>query len=84
MPNLNDLTNEITNIKNDIVTCHSNLKNKLIDKGVEVTDEKLSGLIDKVDEIKGGGNILPEWCYSSSEDCLLYDPSTNTWVKYTL
>ena len=54
MTTLKSLVDETTNIKNDLKTCHSNLKNNLIAKGVEVSSgDKLSALIDKVSSIIG-------------------------------
>lgn len=49
MATLKTLVDETTNIKNELVECHSNLKNNLIAKGVECSDiDKMSSLIDKV------------------------------------
>lgn len=55
MATLKNLVDETTNIKNELVTCYSNLKNNLIEKGVECSDtDKMSSLIDKIGDI---GNI---------------------------
>ena len=52
MATLKSLVNETTNIKNELKTCHTNLKNTLIEKGVECSDsDKLLSLINKVDNI---------------------------------
>ena len=52
MATLKNLVDETTNIKNELVICHSNLKNNLIKKGVECSDtDKMSSLIDKINEI---------------------------------
>lgn len=52
MATLKNLVHETTNIKNELVECHSNLKNNLIEKGVECSDtDKMSSLIDKVNNI---------------------------------
>lgn len=49
MSTLKALVDETTNIKNELVTCHSNLKNNLIKKGVECSDtDKMSSLIDNI------------------------------------
>jgi len=49
MSNLNTLVNEVATIKNDILTCHENLKNKLIEMGIDVDNKKLGELIESVD-----------------------------------
>lgn len=52
MSTLKALVDETTNIKNELVTCHTNLKNNLISKGVECSDsDKMSSLIDKIGDI---------------------------------
>ena len=54
MATLKNLVDETTNIKNELVECHSNLKNNLIEKGVECSNtDKMSSLIDKVGNITG-------------------------------
>ena len=53
MATLKNLVDETTNIKNELVTCYSNLKNNLNAKGVKVLDlDKMSSLIDKVGDIE--------------------------------
>ena len=53
MATLKNLVDETTNIKNELKTCHTNLKNNLIDKGVDVSSgDKLSALVDKIKNIK--------------------------------
>lgn len=55
MTTLKQLVDETTNIKNELVTCHANLKTNLIDKGVECRDtDKLLRLANKVGEIELG------------------------------
>ena len=55
MATLNNLVDETTNIKNELKTCHTNLKNNLIEKGVECSDtDKLLSLVGKVGEIELG------------------------------
>ena len=53
MATLKSLVDETGNIKNELVECHTNLKNNLIAKGVECSDnDKMSSLIDKVNDLK--------------------------------
>lgn len=55
MSTLKQLVDETTNIKNELITCHANLKNNLIEKGVECSDtDKLLSLVGKVGEIELG------------------------------
>ena len=55
MTTLKTLVDETTNIKDDLKTCHTNLKNNLIKKGVECSDsDKMSSLIDIVGNIELG------------------------------
>ena len=55
MATLKQLVDETTNIKNELVICHTNLKNNLIEKGVECSDtDKMSRLIDIVGNISTG------------------------------
>ena len=55
MATLKGLVDETTNIKNEIKTCHINLKNNLIEKGVECSNnDKLSSLVDKISNIELG------------------------------
>ena len=55
MSTLKQLVDETTNIKNELKTCHANLKNNLIEKGVECSDtDKLLRLANKVGEIELG------------------------------
>ena len=49
MATLKSLVDETNNIKNELKTCHTTLKNNLIAKGVECSeDDKMSSLVDKV------------------------------------
>ena len=53
MATLKSLVNETSNIKNELVECHTNLKNKLTQKGVECnSSDKLPALINKVDNMQ--------------------------------
>lgn len=55
MSTLKELVNETTNIKDELKTCHANLKTNLIEKGVEYSDtDKLLSLVGKVGEIELG------------------------------
>lgn len=55
MSTLKQLVDETTNIKNELITCHTNLKTNLIGKGVEVLEtDKIVDLINKIDGIKLG------------------------------
>ena len=55
MATLKNLVDETTNIKNELKECHTNLKNNLIEKGVECSDtDKLLSLVGKVGEIELG------------------------------
>lgn len=52
MSTLKQLVNETTNIKNELITCHANLKNNLTEKGENISDdEKLLSLINKVKDL---------------------------------
>lgn len=55
MSTLKQLVDETTNIKNELKTCHTNLKSNLMKKGVECSDtDKLLNLVGKVGEIELG------------------------------
>ena len=52
MATLKSLVDETTNIKNELKSCHSNLKNNLINKGVSISSgDKLSTLVNKTNEL---------------------------------
>ena len=58
MATLKELVNETTNIKDELKTCHTNLKNNLVEKGVECSDnDKMLSLINKVEQIKTGSKF---------------------------
>ena len=64
MATLKSLVNETTNIKNELVECHATLKNNLIEKDVECSeDDKLAVLVDKVKDMPfiEGYSKLPKW-----------------------
>lgn len=49
------LVSELNNIADELVECHTNLKNTLIAKGVECSDaDKMSSLVNKVENIETG------------------------------
>ena len=76
MATLKSLVDETTNIKDELVECHTNLKNNLIAKGVECSDnDKISSLIDKVN------NINPATKVCISDNVLLKMVSAET--EYT-
>ena len=55
MSTLKQLVDETTNIKNELITCYSNLKNNLIEKDIILESDpmpKLSELINKVGEFE--------------------------------
>lgn len=55
MATLKNLVDETTNIKNELKTCHANLKNNLIEKSIECSStDKLLSLVNKVGEIELG------------------------------
>lgn len=55
MSTLKQLVDETTNIKNELISCHTDLKTNLIYKGIEVLEnDKMSTLIDKVRTINVG------------------------------
>ena len=60
MATLKSLVDETSNIKNELIECHTNLKNNLIAKGVECSkDDKLFSLINKTAELSK--NHFPPW-----------------------
>lgn len=63
MSNLNTLVNEVAAIKNDILTCHENLKNKLIDMEIDVDNKKLGELIESIDI--DSFSTIPKWLYGT-------------------
>lgn len=70
MATLENLVNETTDIKNNVIECRDTLKQILIGKDVEVleSENKLSLLIDKIDgldEIDTG----KLWLYKYGQDC---------------
>ena len=59
MATLKSLVDETTDIKDELKACHSNLKNTLIEKGVECSDnDKMSSLIDKVGDVEQVNKVI--------------------------
>lgn len=74
MSTLKELVNETTNIKNELKTCHANLKNNLTEKGVEYSDtDKLLSLVGKVGEIKLGKKFISGIAYQNSDNNRLFN-----------
>lgn len=70
MSTLKQLVDETTNIKNELVTCHTNLKKNLTLKGISVSSsEKMSSLVSKVANIEKEVHNLPKY-YSVSGSLL--------------
>lgn len=80
MTTLKNLVDETTNIKNELVECHSNLKNNLIEKGVECSDtNKMSSLIDKIANIELG----KKWA-SGNLGTYFYSNNNSLWKSVTV
>ena len=59
MATLKSLVDETGNIKNEIKTCHTNLKNNLSTKGVNISSsDKLRDLVDKIENISTTKNVV--------------------------
>ena len=75
MATLKSLVNETTNIKNELKTCHTNLKDNLISKGVTILNsDKMINLSDKIKLLRVISNIP-----TGGESNLLYQ-YTNTFT----
>ena len=67
MATLSQLVTETTTIKNNLVSCHTNLKNNLTKKGVQCSStDKLLSLVNKVGEINTGKKWASGTAKSSS------------------
>ena len=88
MATLKSLVDETSNIKNELVECHTNLKNSLIAKGVECSDtDKMSSLINKVGKLTNNNavygvrvnetNSNPSTCVTYIEDSVGVNPATS-------
>ena len=70
MATLKNLVDETTNIKNEIVECRDNLRQTLVEKGVECSDsDKMSSLIDKVDSLGDYDNTIL-YLYKDGDECI--------------
>ena len=71
------LVSELNNIADELVECHTNLKNNLIVKGVECSDnDKMSNLIDKVANIELG----KKWASGSTTTTITNSTSSTTTI----
>lgn len=71
MSTLNELASQTTQIKNDLINCHTKLKENLINKEVEIVgNEKIGILVNKVNDIKT--SKLPT-CISQKHDFWIYN-----------
>lgn len=74
MSTLKQLVDETTNIKDEIITCHANLKNNLIEKGVECSDtDKLLRLANKVGEIELGKKFIKGITYQNADNSRIFN-----------
>lgn len=74
MSTLKQLVDETTNIKNELKTCHANLKTNLIDKGVECSNtDKLLSLVGKVEEIELGKKFIKGIAYQNADNSRLFN-----------
>ena len=74
MATLKQLVDETTNIKNELKTCHANLKTNLIDKGVECSDtDKLLRLANKVGEIELGKKFIKGITYQNADNSRIFN-----------
>ena len=74
MSTLKQLADETTNIKNELITCHANLKSNLIEKGVECSDtDKLLSLVGKVGEIELGKKFISGIAYQNFDNNRLFN-----------
>ena len=88
MATLKSLVDETTNIKNELVECHTNLKNNLIAKGVECSDnDKMLNLINEINTIEptksvvASDNILFQ-TKSDNVSCEIYTNSSSYVTVY--
>ena len=79
MVTLKSLVDETTNIKDELVLCHTNLKNNLVNKGIAISpNAKLVSLISEVSEMK----CLPS-SVTAGDDLRVFYDSTKYSVKST-
>ena len=80
MATLKNLVDETTVIKNELKSCHANLKNSLTSKGVSCgSSDKISTLIGKIDNIQLGKKYASGTCPNISNTGLL-----STWKGITM
>ena len=76
MATLKSLVDETSSIKDELIECHTNLKNNLIAKGVECSDtDKILSLIDKVGDINTVATIAPS-------DNIIFNNSNQYKIQY--
>ena len=74
MSTLKQLVDETSNIKNELKTCHTNLKNNLIDKGIECSNtDKLLSLANKVGEIELGKKFIKGITYQNADNSRFFN-----------
>ena len=87
MATLKQLVDETTNIKNELKTCHTNLKNNLIEKGVEVqNDAKIGDLIGNVKNIQTvRGIVKGEGIIYKKDEIETFTSNKKTpYIEYTM
>ena len=73
MATLKSLVDETTNIKNELVECHANLKNTLTEKGISISSsDKIQDLIEKINALEGITNVV------SGDDIILIEKTPHT------
>ena len=83
MATLKQLVDETTNIKNDIVTCHTNLKNNLTEKGVECSDtDKMPILIEKIKNLRSEPEMIEGSKVTLLNDTTIYGSYYNSTPTY--
>ena len=85
MATLKELVNEVATIKNELKTCHTNLKNNLASKGVTIaSSDKIASLINKIPSIStatkvsASDNVLINFIGSDRNTDVLTAPGTAT------
>ena len=77
MATLKSLVDETSNIKDELKTCHTNLKNNLSSKGVSVSSEdKINNLINKISEINTAPIVV-----AGNSVTLLSTPKRSTYLQ---
>lgn len=74
MATLSQLVTETTTIKNNLVSCHTNLKNNLTKKGVQCSStDKLLSLVNKVGEIEPGKKFIKGIAYQNADNSRFFN-----------